>query len=218
MIAIVCIVILYRFERSWLGLMWSSINENDQLARSSGVDVKTAQAVADRGDLLLHGRSGWLLRPLRGHSHPFWRPGRSLLVHGLSLPHHLHDGGGRSATSPVPSSAPIFSPSCRSWGVRSQQYIPLFMGAILLLVVFVFPEGIVGLVSQGHQGAAGAPRPAARRLPPRWRSMNRAANMSEFGMSEHEPSVRPPHGERDQAVRRPDRHRRCQPRPSTRAR
>ena len=33
-------------------------------------------------------------------------------------------------------------------GRSLQQYIPLLMGAVLLLVVYVFPEGIAGLIAR----------------------------------------------------------------------
>jgi hypothetical protein len=132
-IAIVCIVLLYRFERSWLGLIWSSINENDQLARSSGVDVKRhKQLLIVVTSFFMGGRAA--IRPL-WDDHSCRRPGpRSFTA---SVPHHLHDGGrGHYQSDHWGVSATIVPELGRSL----QQYIPLFMGAILLLVVFVFPK------------------------------------------------------------------------------
>jgi branched-chain amino acid transport system permease protein len=36
-IVVICLIILYRIERSWLGLMWSAINESDILAKAVGI-------------------------------------------------------------------------------------------------------------------------------------------------------------------------------------
>ncbi len=150
-IAVVCIVILYRFERSWLGLMWSSINENDQLARSSGVDVRRHKQLLIVVTSFFMGVAGGLYAHYAGTLTPSGDPGGPFsFTASLYLIIYMMVGGEAYFAGPIIGA--YLLTIVPELGRGLQQYIPLLMGAILLLVVFVFPEGIVGLVSR----AAGA--------------------------------------------------------------
>ena len=146
-IGIVSLIIMYRLERSWLGQMWSSINENDQLARSSGINVKrhkqllivvTAFFMALAGGLYAHYMG--TITPSGDPSSPF------SFAASLYLIIYMMVGGEAYFAGPIIGA--YLLTIVPELGRSLQQYIPLFMGAILLLVVFVFPEGIVGLVAR----------------------------------------------------------------------
>ncbi len=146
-IAIVCIVVLYRFERSWLGLMWSSINENDQLARSSGVDVRRHKQLLIVVTSFFMGVAGGLYAHYAGTLTPSGDPGGPFsFAASLYLIIYMMVGGEAYFAGPIIGA--YLLTIVPELGRSLQQYIPLFMGAILLLVVFVFPEGIVGLVTR----------------------------------------------------------------------
>jgi branched-chain amino acid transport system permease protein len=146
-IAIVCIVILYRFERSWLGLMWSSINENDQLARSSGVDVRRHKQLLIVVTSFFMGVAGGLYAHYAGTLTPSGDPGGPFsFTASLYLIIYMMVGGEAYFAGPIIGA--YLLTIVPELGRFLEQYIPLLMGAILLLVVFVFPEGIVGLVTR----------------------------------------------------------------------
>jgi branched-chain amino acid transport system permease protein len=146
-IAIVCIVMLYRFERSWLGLIWSSINENDQLARSSGVDVRRHKQLLIVVTSFFMGVAGGLYAHYAGTLTPSGDPGGPFsFTASLYLIIYMMVGGEAYFAGPIIGA--YLLTIVPELGRSLQQYIPLFMGAILLLVVFVFPEGIVGLVTR----------------------------------------------------------------------
>jgi branched-chain amino acid transport system permease protein len=146
-IAIVCLFMMYRFERSWLGLMWSSINENDRLAGSCGVDVKRHKQLLIVVTAFFMGIAGGFYAHYMGTITPSGDPGSPFGFTGsLYLIIYMMVGGeGYFGGAIVGAYLLTIVPEL---GRSLQQYIPLFMGAILLLVVFVFPEGIVGLVAR----------------------------------------------------------------------
>jgi branched-chain amino acid transport system permease protein len=146
-IAIVCLIILYRFERSWLGLMWLSINENDQLARSSGVDIRRHKQLLIVVTSFFMGVAGGLYAHYVGTLTPSGDPGSPFsFTASLYLIIFMMVGGEAYFAGPIIGA--YLLTIVPELGRSLEQYIPLLMGAILLLVVFVFPEGIVGLVTR----------------------------------------------------------------------
>ena len=106
-IGIVCLTIMYRLERSWLGLMWSSINENDQLARSCGVNIKRHKQLLIVVTAFFMGIAGGFYAHYAGTLTPSGDPGSPFgFTASLYLIIYMMVGG--KATSPVPSSAPTF--------------------------------------------------------------------------------------------------------------
>jgi branched-chain amino acid transport system permease protein len=146
-VAIVCIVMLYRFERSWLGLIWSSINENDQLARSSGIDIKRHKQLLIVVTAFFMGVAGGLYAHFAGTLTPSGDPGAPFSFSAsLYLIIYMMVGGEAYFAGPIIGAYLLtLAPEL---GRSLDRYIPLLMGAILLLVVFVFPEGIMGLVAR----------------------------------------------------------------------
>jgi branched-chain amino acid transport system permease protein len=143
-IGMVCLLIMYRLERSWLGLMWSSINENDQLARSSGVDIKRHKQLLIMVTAFFMGIAGGFYAHYMGTLSPSGDPGSPFsFTASLYLIIFMMVGGEGYFAGPIIGA--YLLTIVPELGRSLQQYIPLFMGAILLLVVFAFPQGIVGL-------------------------------------------------------------------------
>lgn len=151
-IAIVCLIIMYRLERSWLGLMWSSINENDQLARSCGVNVKRHKQLLVVVTAFFMAIAGGFYAHYVGTLTPSGDPGSPFgFTASLYLIIFMMVGGEGYFAGPIVGA--YLLTILPQLGSSLQQYIPLLMGAVLLLVVFVFPEGIVGLAARLMNGA-----------------------------------------------------------------
>ena len=163
-VGIVCLFIMYRLERSWLGLMWSSINENDQLARSCGINIKRHKQLLIVVTAFFMAIAGGLYAHYAGTLTPSGDPGSPFgFSASLYLIIYMMVGGeGYFAGAIVGAYLLTILPQL---GSSLQQYIPLLMGAVLLLVVFVFPEGIVGLAARlmnaiVRLGTRGRPSPS----------------------------------------------------------
>jgi branched-chain amino acid transport system permease protein len=151
-IGMVCLFVMYRMERSWLGLMWSSINENDQLARSCGVNIRRHKQLLIVVTAFFMAIAGGFYGHYVGTLTPSGDPGSPFsFTASLYLIIYMMVGGeGYFGGAIVGAYLLTILPEL---GRSLQQYIPLFMGAVLLLVVFVFPEGIVGLAVRLLKGA-----------------------------------------------------------------
>ena len=160
-IGIICLAVLYRLERSWLGLMWSSINENDRLAGSCGVNIKRHKQLLIVVTAFFMAIAGGFYAHYMGTITPSGDPGSPFGFTGsLYLIIYMMVGGEAYFAGPIVGA--YLLTIVPELGRSLQQYIPLFMGAIMLLVVFVFPEGIVGLVMRFVaylRGRLGQPTP-----------------------------------------------------------
>jgi branched-chain amino acid transport system permease protein len=146
-VGIVCLITLYRLERSWLGVMWSAINENDQLARSSGINVKRHKQLLIVVTAFFMAIAGGFYAHYMGTLTPSGDPGGPFsFTASLYLIIYMMVGGEAYFAGPIIGA--YLLTIVPELGRSLQQYIPLFMGAILLLVVFVFPQGIVGLIAK----------------------------------------------------------------------
>ena len=63
-----------------------------------------------------------------------------MIVGGAGQLRRAHHRGGAS------------SPSCPRWRGRSKSYMPLLFAAILMVIIFLMPEGLVGLPRQAERG------------------------------------------------------------------
>jgi branched-chain amino acid transport system permease protein len=143
-VGIVALVVLYRLERSWFGDMWLSICENDRKAASCGVNVRAHKQLAIVVSSFFMGIAGALyahyvgvLTPSGDIGSPFGFAASLYLIIYMMVGGEAHFAGpiiGAYLLTIVPEV-----------GRAAQQYMPLLLGAVMLLVVFVFPEGVMGL-------------------------------------------------------------------------
>lgn len=143
-IGIACLIILYRIERSWLGLIWTSISENDRLASSSGINVKRHKQLLLVITAFFIGIAGALYAHYMGSISPSGSPGDPFSFSAsLYLIIYMMVGGEAYFAGPIIGTYILIL--VPQFGRSLQQYMPLLLGGILLLVVFLFPEGFVGL-------------------------------------------------------------------------
>jgi branched-chain amino acid transport system permease protein len=143
-IVIVSVIILRRVEASWLGTMWKAINENDRLAQSSGIDIFRQKMLVFVLTGFFMGIAGALYAHYMGGLSPYGTPGSPFSFSAsIYLIIYMMVGGQAYFLGPILGTVLLlFIPEV----ARSiQEYVPLLFGALLVFVVFVIPEGIMGL-------------------------------------------------------------------------
>ncbi|MEJ2740255.1 MAG: branched-chain amino acid ABC transporter permease, partial [Dehalococcoidia bacterium] len=74
-IVLICLVILYRMERSWLGLIWSAISEADNLAQAVGINIMGHKMLIFCISSFFIGIGGALYAHYMGAISPYGTPG-----------------------------------------------------------------------------------------------------------------------------------------------
>jgi len=146
LIVVVCMIILRRVEVSWLGTMWKAIDENDRLAQSSGIDIFRQKMLVFVLTAFFMGIAGAMYAHYMGGLSPYGTPGSPFSFSAsIYLIIYMMVGGQAYFVGPILGTALLlFIPEL----ARSiQEYVPLLFGALLVFVVFVVPQGIVGLAS-----------------------------------------------------------------------
>ena len=143
-IVIISLFILYRIERSWFGLMWSSISEADNLARAVGINIMGHKILIFGISSFFMGIAGALYAHYMGALSPYGIPGSVFgFTASIYVLLYVVVGGESRFAGPIIGAflltiVPEFARSLR-------EYMPLLFGGLLILVVLLMPEGIVGL-------------------------------------------------------------------------
>ncbi|MCE5253224.1 MAG: branched-chain amino acid ABC transporter permease [Actinomycetia bacterium] len=140
----ICLFVLYRMERSRVGLVWKSISEADHLAQSVGVNVMGHKIFVFTVACFFTGLAGGLYA---FHVHalsPTSTPAN--VFHFFTSVYclmYMVVGGVNSFYGPLVGTTLFML--LREWGRSVSEYWPLVMGSILILIVFFMPKGLVGL-------------------------------------------------------------------------
>jgi branched-chain amino acid transport system permease protein len=143
-IVIIGLVILYRMERSWLGLIWASIKEADNLAQSVGINIMGHKMLIFSISSFFMGLAGAMYAHYLGTLTPLGTPGSPFsFTASIYLILYMMVGGEASFAGPIIGTylLKIVPETAR----QAQEYMPLIFGGLLIFVVFVAPEGIMGL-------------------------------------------------------------------------
>lgn len=145
-IVIICVFILYRVKRSWLGLMWSAINEADNLAQAVGINIMGHKMLVFIISSFFMGIAGALYAHYMGTITPFGNPGSPFgFTASVYTMIYVVLGGEASFIGPIIGAILLTIGPELARGVK--EYLPLLFGAVLILVVFFLPQGLVGLGS-----------------------------------------------------------------------
>jgi branched-chain amino acid transport system permease protein len=144
-LVVICLIILYRVEKSWLGNMWTAINENDLLARSVGIHIKSHKLLVFTITAFFTGFAGALYAHYMGTLSPYGYPGSpfSFTASVYTIMYMMVGGEAYFAGPIVGAFLLTFVPEL-SRGV--QEYLPIIFGALIIFIVFVMPEGLLGLL------------------------------------------------------------------------
>ena len=143
-IVIICIVILYRMERSWLGLMWSAISEADNLAQAVGINIMGHKMLMFCVSSFFMGIGGALYAHYMGGISPYGTPG-SPFSFTTSIYTLIYVVFGGEAFFAGPILGAVLLTLLPEVARGAQEYMPLIFGGLLILVMFVMPQGILGL-------------------------------------------------------------------------
>jgi branched-chain amino acid transport system permease protein len=148
-IVALCLFILYRMEHSRIGLVWSSICEADNLAQSIGVNIMAHKIFVFVVACFFTGIAGALYAFYVHALSPTSTPANIFhFVTSIYCVLYMVVGGEASFFGPIIGTAlfmliPEFSRPL-------QMYRPIIYGALLILIVFFMPQGLVGIGNYFH--------------------------------------------------------------------
>ncbi|MCX8033316.1 MAG: branched-chain amino acid ABC transporter permease [Thermoleophilia bacterium] len=140
----ICLFILYRMENSRVGLVWKSIREADELAKSVGVNVTAHKIFIFIVACFFTGLAGGLYA---FHVHalsPTSTPAN--VFHFFTSVYcllYMVVGGAESFYGPILGTTVFMI--LRELGRSVDEYWPLIAGSVLILIVFFMPRGLVAL-------------------------------------------------------------------------
>ena len=143
-ILLISLIILYRTERSWLGLMWSSIKEAEHLARSVGINTMFHKILIFGISSFFMGIAGGLYAHYMGAISPYGIPGSVFgFTASIYVLLYIVIGGEARFFGPIIGAVLLTIVSELARSLR--EYMPLLFGGLLIFVVFFMPQGIIGL-------------------------------------------------------------------------
>jgi branched-chain amino acid transport system permease protein len=143
-IVVICLIILYRIERSWLGLMWSAINESDILAKAVGINIMGHKMLIFSVTSFFMGIAGAMyahyMHTLTAYGTPGSPFGFIASVYALI---YVVVGGEASFVGPIIGAVLLMIIPELARDLK--EYMPLIFGGLLIFAVFFMPKGIIGL-------------------------------------------------------------------------
>jgi branched-chain amino acid transport system permease protein len=139
-----CLFILYRMERSRIGLVWGSIKEADNLAQSVGVNIMAQKIFIFVVACFFSGLAGALFAFHMHALSPTSTPAN--VFHFFTSVYcllYMVVGGVDSFFGPMIGTTLLLLISELTRGI--QEYKPLVYGGVLILIVFFMPQGLIGL-------------------------------------------------------------------------
>jgi branched-chain amino acid transport system permease protein len=140
----ICLFLLYRLEHSRVGMVWKSIRESDELAKSVGVNIMGQKIFIFVVACFFIGIAGGLYA---FHVHalsPTSTPANVFhFFTSIYCLMYMVVGGSKSFYGPIIGTALFMV--VRELGRSVDEYWPMIAGAILILIVFFMPKGLAGL-------------------------------------------------------------------------
>ena len=135
----VSLVLMYLVEHSRLGLVFKGIKQTDTLCESVGINVRIMKVLAFGLGSLFAGLAG----ALYGHYMQALNPSAFGFAFTLYAVIYMVVGGSGAFVGPILGATVLTLANnlLRAFA----KFQPLFFAAVLLLIVFLMPEGLVGL-------------------------------------------------------------------------
>jgi branched-chain amino acid transport system permease protein len=140
----ICLLILYRMEHSRIGMVWNSIREGDELAKSVGVNVLAHKIFIFSVAGFFTGLAGGMYA---FHVHalsPTTAPGN--WFHFFTSVYcllYMVVGGAGSFYGPIIGTALFMI--LREFARPLDQYWPFLAGSVMILAVFFMPKGLIAI-------------------------------------------------------------------------
>jgi len=138
-ISAVCLLLFYLLEHSRLGLVFRGIRQTDTLCESVGINVRMMKVLAFGLGSLFAGLAG----ACYGHYMGALNPSAFGFTFTLYAVIYMVVGGSNAFVGPIVGATVLTLANnlLRAFA----KFQPLFFAAVLLLIVFLMPEGLVGL-------------------------------------------------------------------------
>jgi branched-chain amino acid transport system permease protein len=141
-LTIVSLLILYRLEHSRIGMTWKTIAQSHSVASSIGIDEAKFRVLSFSIGCFFAGLAG----AFYAHYNTVLTISNFGFIPSINLLIYVLIGGRKSFVGPIIGTAiMVIIPEFLRF---LQSYVPVIMGAIMLLVVFLMPNGVAGLLKQ----------------------------------------------------------------------
>jgi len=141
-VLLICLWLLYRIENSRIGMTWKSIAQSYMVASSVGINERRYRVLALAVGCFFAGIAGGCY----AHYNLVITPTTFGFLPSISLVMYMLVGGTGSFYGPIIGTGIlVMTPEVFRW---MKAYAPLIVGGIMVIVVFLMPEGIIGLVNQ----------------------------------------------------------------------
>jgi branched-chain amino acid transport system permease protein len=142
-LTIACLLILYKFENSRIGMNWVAIAESHMIASSVGIDETRFRILSLAVGCFFAGLAGGCY----AHYFTLMQIEKFSFLPSVNLLLYMLLGGIRSFAGPIVGTAVlvIFPEFIR----ELKSFVPVVLGVIMMLVVFLMPNGVVGLIEKG---------------------------------------------------------------------
>ncbi len=142
LLTIICLLVLYRIEHSRTGMTWKAIAQSYMVASSVGVNEAGSRVLAFAVGCFFAGIAG----ASYAHYNLVLTPSTFSFFPSIFLVMYMLVGGRGSFAGPIIGTAIlVMVPELFRW---LKEFTPFVLGAIMVIVVFLMPQGIAGLLEQ----------------------------------------------------------------------
>jgi branched-chain amino acid transport system permease protein len=143
-LTIACLLVLYRFEHSRVGMTWTAIAESHMIASSVGINEIRFRVLSLAVGCFFAGIAG----ASYAHYYTVMQIEKFSFLASMNLILYMLLGGMKSFVGPIIGTIilVIFPEFIR----ELKSFVPVVLGVIMMVVVFLMPNGVVGLIEQGR--------------------------------------------------------------------
>jgi branched-chain amino acid transport system permease protein len=141
-LTIACLLILYRFEHSRIGMTWTAIAESHMIASSIGINEIRLRVLSLSVGCFFAGIAG----ASYAHYYTVMQIEKFSFLASMNLILYMLLGGMRSFAGPIIGT--IILVILPEFIRELKSFVPVVLGLIMMIVVFLMPDGVVGLIEQ----------------------------------------------------------------------
>ncbi|MBL7203811.1 MAG: branched-chain amino acid ABC transporter permease [Desulfobacteraceae bacterium] len=142
LLTLVSLLVLYRIEHSRIGMTWKAIAQSYLVASSVGINEAGSRVLALAVGCFFAGIAG----ASYAHYNLVLTPGTFSFLPSIFLVMYMLVGGRNKFSGPIIGTAILVMVPELFRGLK--EFSPLILGAIMVIVVFLMPQGIAGLLDQ----------------------------------------------------------------------
>jgi branched-chain amino acid transport system permease protein len=142
LLTLVCLLVLYRIEHCRIGMTWKAIAQSHLVASSVGINETRFRVFAFAVGCFFAGIAG----AAYAHYNLVLAPDTFGFLSSIFLVMYMLVGGRDSFAGPIIGTAILVMVPELFRGLK--EFAPLILGAIMVIVVFLMPQGIAGLFDQ----------------------------------------------------------------------